>query len=95
MKIKGAPMEELQTCIASFFQGISADNVLEYLEELRNDNRVKDLGMRFRWDIFYAATHRKEITVRSTMSGYTDDHIDTALRALIPAELERLGVKWV
>lgn len=94
MKIQGAPMEELQACITAFFTGVSADNVLEYLEELRHDNRVKDLGMRFRWDVFYAATHRKDITVRSTMSRYTDEHIDTALRRLIPAELERLGVKW-
>lgn len=42
-------------------------------------DRVKDLDMRYRWDLFHAADAWKLIDGR----GYADTHIDTALRRIV------------
>lgn len=57
-------------------------------DEIKNAYRqgkfpgVKDIDRRFRWDAFYAV---KGWSVIGDNSGYTDAHIDTALRAIVPS----------
>jgi len=47
-------------------------------------NAVKDLELRFRWDLFWMAhrTHRDSMAPIFD-AGYTDAHIDTALRSIV------------
>lgn len=41
-------------------------------------DRVRDLDTRYRWDLFWDSIRRFEL------SGYTNAHIDTALRRVVP-----------
>lgn len=45
-------------------------------------DRVKDLDVRYRWDLFYAAGGHRLIDPEENL---TSDHIDTALRRIVPA----------
>jgi hypothetical protein len=49
--------------------------------EFRNSHLTKDLNRRYRWDLLWAA---KAYGVVQD-AGYNDSHIDTALRAIVPA----------
>ncbi len=44
-------------------------------------DRVKDLNKRFRWDVFYASRFDSRPLYAADLH---DEHIDTALRAIIP-----------
>jgi hypothetical protein len=52
-------------------------------------DKVKDLDMRYRWDLFYAARGTDIIRPDSesivSSRGITSDHIDTALRRIVPS----------
>jgi len=51
-------------------------------EALKNDERVKDIEKRFRWDLMYAANLSPWIC--DNLYSYMDDsHIDTALRSIV------------
>ena len=53
---------------------------------------VRDLDMRYRWDLFYAARGTDIVLASSSIiasssdhrAGITDAHIDTALRRIVP-----------
>ena len=45
----------------------------------RSEN-VRDLDMRYRWDLVYAA----QLNVKPLYVYLNDDHIDTALRKIVP-----------
>lgn len=48
-------------------------------------DRVKDLNMRFRWDLFWSVTGKHHAAPLYADYDYLDDsHIDTALRRLVP-----------
>ena len=46
---------------------------------------VKDLDVRYRWDLYWAALHRNDPTQewRKFTSELNSDHIDTALRRIV------------
>lgn len=46
-------------------------------------DRVKNLDMRYRWDLAWASGVLMTDTIRD--ASYKDAHIDTALRSIIPA----------
>ncbi len=48
-------------------------------------NRVKDLNMRFRWDLFWSVS--EDWGVQAGI--YFDSHIDTALRKIVPTITRR------
>lgn len=48
----------------------------------RNADRVKNLDHRYRWDLFWAANCWDFTQLHDR--GYTDAHIDTALRSIVP-----------
>jgi hypothetical protein len=45
---------------------------------------VQDVDKRYRWDLYWAAARGGRSLPDST-EGYNDAHIDTALRAVVPA----------
>jgi len=54
--------------------------------QFANADKTKDLSKRFRWDLFHAAGGTKFAC--DTLYDYlNDDHIDTALRAIVPHKL--------
>ena len=62
----------------------------EYKTDLLLDDRVKDLEMRFRWDVFGFADNSFRLAYQTSiirfleLYDYLDDtHIDTALRQMI------------
>ena len=57
-----------------------------YKDSLKSDPRVKDIEMRFRWDMAWSAK-LSQFFSDNVYSYANDDHIDTALRAAI-AEIE-------
>jgi hypothetical protein len=50
---------------------------------LRAD-QVKDIDKRYRWDLYYAAARDSEGGLPDSTNGYNMNHIDTALRAVVP-----------
>lgn len=56
--------------------------------DFHNADRVKDLDMRYRWDLLYASGLKIGDGVGMEglpLYGYlNDDHIDTALRSIVP-----------
>lgn len=48
--------------------------------------KVKDLQMRFRWDVFHALNSQSGYTLATsfTSNGETSDHVDTLLRKCTP-----------
>ena len=48
---------------------------------------MQDLDKRYRWDLFRAASRTPAMPLLSNLydAGYTDAHLDTALRAIVPA----------
>lgn len=84
MKIKPEHYAELKSKIASFVDA-NREAVLAHRKSLKSDGRVRDLDMRFRWDVSHAAG----VTPWACEALYpymNDDHIDTALRHVV-AEL--------
>ena len=45
---------------------------------------VRDLSRRYRWDLYYAAIDGGQISY-GTLRGLNDSHVDTVLRAVVPA----------
>lgn len=64
---------------------------LRYLTgEFPNASKVKNLDMRYRWDLFYAAIPSCNKLTDNLYSYLTDDHIDTALKAIVkPLDTEQ------
>lgn len=52
---------------------------------------VKDLDMRYRWDLFHAAKARTllDTSLGGADEGLTSDHIDTALRRIVPPLMDQ------
>lgn len=65
---------------------LPSDKAAAHKEALKSDPRVKDLDMRFRWDLLYAAKLSGYIC-DNCYSYLNDTHIDTALKSIV-RELE-------
>lgn len=55
--------------------------------QFSNADRCKDVNLRYRWDLFFASKEAMQAVYTETQfgrSGFTDAHIDTALRKLVP-----------
>ena len=78
MKIKPEHYAHMKNAIAA----LPREKVLLHKEALKDDPRVKDLEMRFRWDLQYAA--KLSPWVSETLYSYLNDtHIDTAMRSIV------------
>lgn len=86
MKISKTDLTQLQVMIQSRVDLAGGKPALDaYREKLANDPRVKDQGMRLRWDLFWMLPNqpRKEWIDRMYANGCNDTHVDTALRAVM------------
>jgi hypothetical protein len=89
MKIPEPILRKLQEAIIPF-DTIARREVYKAGDFLRAD-RVIDINVRYRWDLYYDAMKHADQDLKDAMSQYLDAHIDTALRRLI----EPLGNKAV
>lgn len=58
-----------------------AARIPAHREFIRKEGRAKDIEKRLRWDLFYSAT--RAVGFPNFYSYLNDDHIDTALRAIM------------
>jgi hypothetical protein len=57
-----------------------------FTRQFKNSAIVKDLDKRYRWDLlFFVPTSKREPLMKELYTYLNDDHIDTALRAIVPA----------
>ena len=82
MKMQPAHYAHILNAIAA----IPRDKAAAHKEALKSDPRVKDLDMRYRWDLSYAAKLNGYIC-DNCYSYLNDTHIDTALKSIV-RELE-------
>ena len=88
MKITEDDYKKFQKWIHVWMHEYGLKKLREYKEGLKNDQRVKDIDKRFRWDILYATKikigdgegQHGDINLYSYMD---DSHIDTALRHIM------------
>lgn len=69
--------------IRDAINALDRDKITAHKEALRGDGRVKDLEMRFRWDLLWASGLSRWISDTLYPTGVNDDHIDTALRKVV------------
>lgn len=82
MKIKPEHYEYMRAAIASLVEVKGEPVLREHYELLKTDDRVRDVGKRFRWDLQYAA--KISAWVCDNIYPYAeDDHIDTAMRRIV------------
>jgi len=74
MKLPASNYQELKTAIA----GIEQSTIREHVVSVLDSGKYKDLQKRIRWDLFWAVRGSQFIP-----SELLDDHIDTALRAVM------------
>lgn len=56
--------------------------------EIARAESVKDIDMRYRWDLYWFAV-RQGASLPDSTNGYNNSHIDTALRSIVPALTEK------
>lgn len=81
-------MKITPTALASLTSAIEPLDTTERRERyLAGDfpraDAVKDLNMRYRWDIYWVA--QADPTTRTDVGPLNTEHIDTALRRIVPA----------
>lgn len=81
-KIQGDQLDQLYTMLDEVVERNGREKLEEHKKHLVTDERVKDLGKRFRWDILWAADPAARDGWFSLLyaSGGHDAHVDTALR---------------
>ena len=84
MKMKPEHYQHVEAEIRKTERRFGPEYLAEYRKRLEADSRVKDVPMRYRWDLFSGAgLDRYACDVLYT---YLDDaHIDTALRRIVPS----------
>lgn len=82
MKITKAHYNHMKEAIATKIQDTPVTDLAAYKEALKTDTRVKDINVRFRWDLFHAAK-LSTYASKELYSYCNDNHIDTALKAIM------------
>ncbi len=78
MKMKPEHYRELKAAISV---AVDKETAAQHRKNLKQDKRVKDLEMRFRWDCFWVVHSRVNTT--SWYSYISDTHMDTALKRVV------------
>ncbi len=89
MKMTKSDYSALKTAVEATVKIHGAEKIKAHRELLNADDRVKDLDMRYRWDILsmsFSGPLRRDFFDRA-YSYLTDAHIDTALKSIVK-ELE-------
>ncbi len=68
--------------IESLMNKLNKDTLINSYEkgEFYNSDKVKDLNVRFRWDMYYASGVNQLVC----QWDYNDNHIDTVLKKVLP-----------
>lgn len=78
MKITKEHYQTVKDAMTQKLKSTSKEDIKQYIENMKNDHRVKDINKCMRWDLFYAAGMIRYTT--DTLYAYmNDDHIETAL----------------
>ena len=79
MKIPKHVVEEMREAISPF----DTEDVREHYRNRKfpRAHRVKNLDVRYRWDLLWACGYR--VTDLYDLYGANDTHIDTALRSIV------------
>lgn len=76
-----------------FFEEVKSEIEKLPIQDLVNDyengefvrsDKVKDLNIRFRWDLFWMIAPKLSETAQIEMGYLHDDHLDTVLKKLVP-----------
>jgi hypothetical protein len=82
MKVTTEHLEQMRTAIE---QWDTPEIRQSYIDgKFARADAVKDLDMRYRWDLYWHCV-RKGSSMPDSTCGYNTNHIDTALRAIVPA----------
>lgn len=84
MKITSADYDELLAQVKLVVDKAGLERIKRYRSELADNPKVKDVDMRFRWDLLWACG--QEFTGPWTRNVYTyasDAHIDTVLKTIV------------
>lgn len=79
MKMSGQHFEELRAAIAPL--DTEERRAAYRTGDFPRADKVQDLNMRYRWDLFWAVGAHYRLYVAG---GLKDSHIDTALRSIVP-----------
>jgi hypothetical protein len=90
VKVTPEHLEQIRGAIAALLAKIEAERGVdeEALRQTYRDRRIpraegiKDIDRRFRWDLYWGAARLAGGLPDST-DGYSDAHIDTALRSIV------------
>jgi hypothetical protein len=79
MKIASTDYNKMKKAITDKLDATPKQDLDTYLAALKEDSRVKDINVRFRWDILHAS----RFNICSLYLYMNDTHIDTALKAIM------------
>lgn len=81
MKFTASDYNYLKTEIAKVVERVGVEKIQLFKESLKTDKTVKDLEVRFMFDLFWAvpSENRKRITEKD----YNDNHLQTALKKVV------------
>lgn len=82
MKMTSAHCDQLRTAIEPL--DTPERRVRYRASQFPRADKVNDLNMRYRWDLFSLAI-RQGLVIPWAHGDYNNDHIDTALRRIVPA----------
>lgn len=93
MKVTKSDYSDLREALKRVMIPYGITAVLKYKEELKSDTRVKDLEVRFVWDMFWSIGVNVRTLILERMRSYqcNDNHIETALKKAITEILEQMS----
>jgi hypothetical protein len=75
---------DLKNAIVEMVEQRTYEMIAEHKKSLLNDERVKDINKRFRWDLLWAIPHKIRLEITDRIYKYAnDDHVDTALKHIV------------
>ncbi len=84
MKMKKEHQEELKLLIEEVLARVGEENVKNYILDLHLDKNIKDIKVRFVWDVFHGISPAKRCAFIVKAYEYlNDNHVNTALMAII------------
>lgn len=87
MKIKKEHLDRIKQLCDTVIEkagGIEKVKTMYETGSFPRSDRVKDLNMRFRFDVFYAAMQLDSGFTNELYEYLTDDHIHTAMKRTVP-----------
>ena len=86
MKIPRSIQDRIARAIQSIYDYTSQCSVISQYEsgDFARSEKVKDLNVRFQWDMFYEIKYVNKELYYELANNYNSNHIQTAMRKLLP-----------